>query len=142
MPMIKNKLSLEQLQQRVNTSAQVTRASLLGLIALLTAWMLWISPPVLANPITIWLVLTLPLIAFVPAIFGGRARPHIWLCFVILVYFCSGVIHAMSDKFMLLGLAKTLLTVVLFCSAMMYARWKSILQGMESPQSPTQPPPV
>ncbi|WP_421865501.1 DUF2069 domain-containing protein [Motiliproteus sp.] len=131
MPMIKNKLSIEQLQQRVHYSGLATRLSLLGLIGLLSAWMLWISPPALANPITIWLVLTLPLVGFVPAIFGGRARPHIWLCFMILVYFCSGVIHAMTDKFMLLGLAKTMLTVVLFCSAMMYARWKSILQGME-----------
>ena len=139
MAMIKNKLSIEQLELRVHYSALATRASLLGLIGLLSAWMFWIAPPALANPLVIWLVLTLPLIGFVPAIFGGRARPHIWLCFVILIYFCSGVMHAMSDKFMLLGLIKALLSVALFCSAMMYARWKSILGGLQQSDS-IQPP--
>ncbi len=128
MAMIKNKLSREQLTQRVFLSALATRAQLLGLILVFALWTFWINPPQGANPLVIWLVQSLLLLAFVPSIFKGNSRPHIWLCFVILLYFCMGAVYAFGGS--TLGLLMALLSCGLFCSAMLFARWNSLLIGV------------
>jgi uncharacterized membrane protein len=129
MAMIKNRLTAAQLTQRIRLSALASRSQLLGLIALFGLSTLWLSPPGEANPLVIWLVQTLPLLAFVPSILKSHPRPYIWLCFVILLYFCAGVIYAVDGS--PLGMMQTLLSAGLFCTAMMYARWKSLLNGVE-----------
>ncbi|MEH6649359.1 MAG: DUF2069 domain-containing protein [Motiliproteus sp.] len=129
MAMIKNKLSPEQLAQRIHFSALASRAQLLGLIALFALQTFWLQPPGDANPLVIWLVQSFLLIAFVPSIFKSHPRPYIWLCFVILFYFCFGVLSAVDGS--LYGFLLTLLSSGLFCTAMMYARWKSLLNGIE-----------
>lgn len=133
MAMIKNKLSAEQLAARVQISALATRAQLVALVVLFALWTFWWQPPGDANPLVIWLVQSLLLLAFMPSIFKGQPRPHIWLCFVILIYFCFGVVSAMGGN--PLGVLQTLLSTGLFTSAMMYGRWKSLLNGLNSPQA-------
>ena len=128
MAMIKNKLSSKQLSQRVRLSALVTRIQLVGLIAIFALWTFWIDPPEGANPLVIWLVQSALLLAFIPSVFRGHSRPHIWLCFVILLYFCFGAVYAFGGSH--LGILLTLLSSGLFCSSMLYARWKSILTGV------------
>ncbi|MFT6916551.1 MAG: putative membrane protein [Motiliproteus sp.] len=128
MAMIKNTLSSTQLTQRVRLSALATRVQLLGLILVFALWTFWISPPPGANPLVIWLVQTALLLAFVPSVFKGGSRPHIWLCFVILLYFCFGAVYAMGGS--TLGLLMALLSSGLFCTSMLYARWNSTLSGL------------
>lgn len=129
MAMIKNKLSPEQLARRIHLSALASRAQLLGLIALFALWTFWLQPPGDANPLVIWLVQSFLLLAFVPSLFKSHPRPYIWLCFVILFYFCFGILSAVDGS--LLGLLLTLLSSGLFCSSMLFARWKSLLNGIE-----------
>ena len=128
MAMIKNKLSAEQLTQRVKYSALATRAQLLGMIAVFALWTFWLQPPGEANPLVIWLVQSALLLAFVPSIFKGQPRPYIWLCFVILFYFCFGILSALGGS--LQGILVTFLSTGIFCSAMLYARWKSLLNSL------------
>lgn len=128
MAMIKNKLSTEQLTQRVQLSAIATRIQLVGLITVFGLWTFWLQPPGDANPLVIWLVQTALLLAFVPSIFKHQPRPFIWLCFVILFYFCGGIIYAVDGS--TLGMIQTLLSTGIFCSAMMFARWKSLLNTL------------
>lgn len=128
MAMIKNKLSRKQLTQRVFLSALATRMQLLGLILVFALWTFWINPPQGANPLVIWLVQSLLLLAFVPSILKGHSRPHIWLCFVILLYFCMGAVYAFGGS--TLGLLMALLSCGLFCTSMLYARWNSLLIGV------------
>tara|TARA_R110002094_G_scaffold218472_1_gene190057 strand:- start:2142 stop:2576 length:435 start_codon:yes stop_codon:yes gene_type:complete len=137
MAMIKNKLSPEQLQQRVSASGWATRVQLLGLILVFALWTFWINPPGEANPLVIWLVQSLLLLAFIPSIFSGRPRPHIWLCFVILLYFCMGAVYAYGGSS--LGILMTLLSSGIFCSAMLYARWKSLYNGLLQQQQSAEP---
>ena len=108
---------------RAQLMLQFTRVLLLALIISITAWTLWFPPTPFANPITIWLIQVLPLACFLPGIFKGKPRTSVWLCFVILIYFCSGVTTAMSPNYGLVGLTQCLLTMSLFASAMMYVRW-------------------
>jgi uncharacterized membrane protein len=133
--MIKNKLDAEQLSRRVRLGALTTRAQLLTLVALFALWTFWLQPPGAANPLVIWLVQSFLLLAFVPSVFQGKPRPHIWLCFVILVYFCIGVVSAVGGS--VLGILQTLLSAGLFTSAMLYARWKSLLNGLDSSTEPS-----
>ncbi|MCW8885015.1 MAG: DUF2069 domain-containing protein [Motiliproteus sp.] len=121
----------QSLADKARLMRQVTRLFLVALIAFLSLWTLWIAPPPTANPITIWLIQTVPLALFIPGIFTGNPRVHIWLCFMILVYFCGGVIYAMSPINGWLGLCQALLTAGLFAAAMMYVRWngKAIKAG-------------
>jgi uncharacterized membrane protein len=113
------------LEKRVRIAGALSRGSLLGLIALITLWLFWISPPVTANPISIWVFQVVPLLLFLPGVLRGNPRTHIWLCFVILVYFCGAVLTASVPQLRLYGLAQCLLTATLFTSAMFYGRWKS-----------------
>ncbi|MEH6473623.1 MAG: DUF2069 domain-containing protein [Halopseudomonas sp.] len=135
MAMIKNKLSVEQLSQRIFLSGLATRLQLFGLILTFALWTLWIAPPQGANPLVIWLVQSFLLLAFVPFIFKQQPRPFIWLCFVILFYFCAGVLNALQGSWS--GILQTLLSTGIFCSAMMYARWKSLLNGIHQQPAST-----
>ncbi|RTE66460.1 DUF2069 domain-containing protein [Amphritea opalescens] len=118
----------ETLVKKVAISRAVTLISYFGLILLLTAWHLIISPPENANPYSIWAFQTVPLLLFYPAIIKKHLRGHIWLCFFITVYFMHSVTIAMSaHSSAILGLAETLLVAALFIGAMMFARWQSQL---------------
>ena len=129
--MIKNRLSPEQLAQRARLSALATRTQLVALPLLFALWTLVLNPPEGANPWVIWLFQSVPLLAFVPSVFKGQSRPHIWLCFVVLIYFCGGVMYAAGGS--VLGWLQTLLCAGLFSSAMLYARWNSLLNNNQVP---------
>ncbi|MEH6627916.1 MAG: DUF2069 domain-containing protein [Motiliproteus sp.] len=115
-----------QLAQKANIMRQITRLLLLALITSISLWTLLLAPPPTANPITIWLIQVVPLALFLPGIFKGNPRVHIWLCFVITVYFCSGVIHSMSPLYPWMGISQSLFTAALFSTAMMYVRWNGL----------------
>ncbi|WP_207062030.1 DUF2069 domain-containing protein [Motiliproteus sp. SC1-56] len=115
----------DSLRLKVQISGWLSRGSLLGLIAVITLWLFWLSPPERANPFSIWIFQVLPLLLFLPGVLAGKPRVHAWLCFVILLYFCGAVLTATVPQLRLYGLLQCLLTSVLFTSAMLYARWKS-----------------
>lgn len=73
--------------------------------------------------ITIWLIRSLPLLAFMPWLLRRNHRAMIWLCFLLLLYFLVAVPNAMSPIGVWINHVEAWLVVVLFVSSMMYSRW-------------------
>jgi len=93
-----------------------------------------------ARPYRLWAFQSVPLLLFYPAILKEQLRGHIWLCFLITVYFMHSVTIAMSaHSSAVLALAETLLVTTLFIAAMMFARWQSQLNKLRNstPQNST-----
>jgi uncharacterized membrane protein len=115
------------LQAKTRRSRIVVLLSFFALLLLFTLWYLWLSPAQGDNPWVIWLVHVLPLAAFTPTLIAGKPRGHVWLCFVLLVYFLEAVIAALVPPTRWLGGIDCALLVTLFSAAMLYARWRSQL---------------
>lgn len=72
-----------------------------GMYCILLAWQwAWhaLFPAPLGNT-SFWLALvaSLPLLALLPGVWSGRARPRIWAAFLVLPYFLVGVMEAWSN---------------------------------------------
>lgn len=116
--------SLEWLQPRLKLSRVATLVSFVALTALLLAWNLFIAdiPGELR-----WVIASLqliPMLLLAPGLILGNARAHAWTCFVVNLYFIQGVLAAFDPSKTLFGWAETLLSVSLFCSALLYTRWR------------------
>lgn len=116
--------SLEWLQPRLKFSRVATLVSFFALTALLLAWNLFIAeiPGELR-----WVIASLqliPMLLLAPGLILGNARAHAWTCFVVNLYFIQGVLAAFDPSKALFGWAETLLSVSLFCSALLYTRWR------------------
>jgi len=116
--------ALEWLQPRLKLSRVATLVSFFALTALLLAWNLFIAeiPGELR-----WVIASLqliPMLLLAPGLILGNARAHAWACFVVNLYFIQGVLAAFDPSKALFGWAETLLSVSLFCSALLYTRWR------------------
>jgi uncharacterized membrane protein len=69
------------------------------------------------------LIKIVPLILFSPGLLRGAYKTCLWLCFVLLIYFTVNVTHLFMPDPDWLDFAETVLLVLLFITAMMYARW-------------------
>lgn len=111
----------------------LTRAHFGLLLAVLTAWHLWLWPvsPLTSHRLIILGLHILPLLAFLPGLWRQKPRVHIWLCYFLLLYFCQGVINAFALPHIvgMLGLLEALLTAGLFTSAMYAARHLKTMQA-------------
>ncbi len=76
-------------------------------------------------PWPVWLWRLLPLLLFVPGLYADRLRSYIWLCFVTLLYFLVAVLRLFSQPTDLVNSVGLVAVVTLFCSAMMYVRWRA-----------------
>ncbi len=76
-------------------------------------------------PWIIWLVKLLPLLIFLPGMVRDRLRTYLWLCFVSLGYFVVLVERIFAQPGSALVICGLTAVVVLFCSAMMYVRWRA-----------------
>lgn len=115
--------TLSPLERKARLFYQLTLFSLIGLELLFIGWFLIINPP--QHPFTIFAIHAVPLLLFLPGLLKKNPRTFVWICFVILLYFCQGVMNAFALPLMqgYLGLTETLLTVSLFCCSMMAARY-------------------
>ena len=66
-----------------------------------------------------------PALLFVPFIKPAYPKRYAWLCFVILVYFCGGVLDAFTwpSRESLFGFANMTVTTWIFVASMMATRW-------------------
>jgi len=77
------------------------------------------------SSVTVILVVKLlPLLIVLPGMLKDKLRPYIWLCFIVLFYFTQSVVETFLSKGGGLDLIITILTVVLFISAMMHVKWE------------------
>lgn len=120
-------------------SRRARRVMWLGYAALLIA--LTLSTVVVpscnrsSNPV-VWVLLCLPLLAFLPVLLKGNVRACAWFCFVLLFYFLAAVPVAFACT----GLVTVLEVVtvsVLFVATMLYIRWQSRYLRQSNP-TPTQ----
>lgn len=103
----------------LNLAASV---SLIALIVLCLAWELWLAP---LRPGGSMLALkALPLLLPLFGILRGRRYTYQWAAMMILPYFSEGVVRSATDSDAMQALAalETLLTLVFFVSAVLYAR--------------------
>jgi uncharacterized membrane protein len=115
---------LSVLKSRVKYSRVIAALCYFLLLISVTAWYLFIHPVDTANPWVIWLLHFLPLAAFIKVIQKANPRGHAWLCFLLILYFNEAVLAAttvVATRWY--GLFNTIVIVVLFISAMMFARW-------------------
>ncbi|MDP5063930.1 MAG: DUF2069 domain-containing protein [Haliea sp.] len=75
-------------------------------------------------PLIIWLGILLPLALFVHGMLHDRMRSFIWLCLVSLPYFVVMVERLFATPQALLPWVGMVAVVALYCSAMLYVRWR------------------
>lgn len=76
-------------------------------------------------PTIIWFGKLFPLLLFVPGMLRDRLRSFIWLCFMSLMYFVAQVERVFAQPGDLAAITGLSAVVILFCSAMMYVRWRA-----------------
>ncbi|MEK1904168.1 MAG: DUF2069 domain-containing protein [Pseudomonas sp.] len=116
--------ALDWLQPRLKLSHALSLFSFLALAALLLGWNLLFAD---LHGARTWVVLAIqlvPLLLLAPGLALGHARTHAWACFVVNIYFIQGILAAIDPARMLFGVLETLLSLSLFCSALLYTRWR------------------
>ncbi|WP_349616257.1 DUF2069 domain-containing protein [Azotobacter salinestris] len=116
--------SLEWLTPRLKLSRTLTLACFLGLTGLLAVWNLGFADLHGARPWVVIGIQLLPLALLTPGLLLGSARAHAWTCFVVSLYFIQGVTAAIDPARQLYGWLEALLSLALFCTALLYTRWR------------------
>ena len=78
------------------------------------------------QPPFIFLLVLFPLAMFAPGIWVDNLRTLIWMGFVLLLYFAGAVFGVTKPEPSVLDFAELILTVVLFCCAMLYTRCRQV----------------
>ncbi len=98
---------------------------LFGLIFLILAWNVWISPPT-ELPRSLVLLLQLPLLLLpMRGMLHGQPYTFAWATFVALLYFIIGVDNAAIDGRELYGGLEILFSILMFMGSMIYTRLES-----------------
>ncbi|WP_068828617.1 DUF2069 domain-containing protein [Pseudomonas sp. BMS12] len=116
--------SLDWLAPRLKLSRALSLFSFLALLLLLLVWNLLFAD---LHGARTWVVLSiqlLPLLLLAPGLLLGHARAHAWACFVVNIYFIQGVLAAIDPARALFGALEAVISLGLFCSALMYTRWR------------------
>ena len=109
-------------QRHLDFLSFVASASLMALIALTLAWEIWLAP---LRPGGSMLALkALPLLLPLFGILRGRRYTYQWAAMMILLYLTEGVVRGITDggATQLLAGLETILALVFFTSAVLYAR--------------------
>ena len=73
--------------------------------------------------VVVWLILSLPLLIFVPGVRRGSVNSFAWLSFVSLLYFAQSVTSLFLPWWRWLDVVHLILTVTLFIGAMLSVRY-------------------
>ena len=114
------------LQPRLALSRAISLGSFVGLVLLILIRDLIYADAHGAASWVPWLVLAFAAAAAGggPGLLMGSARGHAWACYVVNLYFILGVLAAFDPTQRLFGWAEVLLSVTLFCAALLYTRWR------------------
>lgn len=115
---------LSWLEPRLRISRLLTLIALAALAILLVIWNAYFADLHGARTWLITSIELLPLALITPGVLLGTARGHAWACFVVNLYFIKGVLASIDPNRAWLGYTETALSVLLFCSALMYTRWR------------------
>ena len=116
--------SLEWLQPRVQASRIISLVLFIAFALLIAVWNLGFADLHGARTWVVMCIQLLPLLLLAPGMFLGHARGHAWTCFVINLYFIQGILAAIDPSRAVFGVLETIISFSLFCSALLYTRWK------------------
>lgn len=116
--------SLEWLRPRMKLSRALSLFSFLSLLVLLLVWNLAFADLHGARIGVVLAIQLLPLALLAPGLLLGNARAHAWACFVVNLYFIQGVLAAIDPQRALFGALEAVISFILFCSALLYTRWR------------------
>ena len=115
---------LAWLQPRLRVSRFISLLSIFALALLLVIWNLLYAD---LHGARTWVIMSIelaPLLLLAPGLLLGYARAYAWTCFVVNLYFIKGVLAAFDPARSGLGWTEVVLSVSLFCAALMYTRWR------------------
>ena len=112
------------LEPRLRLSRAISLFSFCALAVLLVVWNLAFADLHGARTEVIMAIELAPLLLLAPGLLLGNARAHAWACFVVNIYFIQGVLAAIDPARALFGALETVISLGLFCSALLYVRWK------------------
>ncbi|MDP3844935.1 MAG: DUF2069 domain-containing protein [Pseudomonas sp.] len=115
---------LSWLQPRLRISRAISLFSFFALALLILLWNLFFADLNGARPWGILLFALTPLALLTPGMLAGHPRASAWLCFVVNGYFIAGVLAVTGAKTTFFDWALLCLSLALFCSALMYTRWR------------------
>lgn len=113
-------------------AALMNRAILARNISLVTYWLLLVTLiattfvgdlPEEASKLTILAIKLVPLLILLPGLLKHRTRSHVWLCFIILLYFTSASTQLVITNWAILPVVMSVMSVVIFFCSMMYVNW-------------------
>jgi len=120
----------EALTKKAEFCRTLTLALMGMLIVLFILWRTFIIP--VEHFVTILAIHIIPLALFIPGMRARKPKVFIWFCFVILLYFCQGVMSsfALPSILGIVGLLETILAIGVFCAAMMAGRYYARLENI------------
>jgi uncharacterized membrane protein len=102
---------------------RLASASLVALIALLMAWVIWLAPPPASLVAPLLLLLVGPLALALRGVLHARRYTLAWTTLLILFYFVHGVAYAAGTGVSRwLGAAEIVLALIYFASAASFMR--------------------
>ncbi|CAI8959526.1 DUF2069 domain-containing protein [Pseudomonas sp. IT-P260] len=116
--------SVEWLEPRVKAMRVVSLLCFFGLAGLLAVYYMVFADLHGARPWVILLVELIPWLILAPGMLMGNARAHSWMCFVVNLYFIKGALAAYDPNRQLFGVLEMAASLALFCSALLYVRWR------------------
>ena len=116
--------SIEWLAPRVKLMRVLSLVSFFGLVGLLCVYYLGFANLHGARPWVILLIELVPLMFLVPGMLMGSARGHSFTCSVVNLYLIKGALAAFDPNRQVFGLLEIAASVAVFCSAMLYVRWR------------------
>jgi uncharacterized membrane protein len=115
---------LNWLQPRLRITRAINLFCFFALALLILLWNLFFADLNGARPWGILLFALTPLALLTPGMISGQPRATAWLCFVVNLYFIAGVLAVMGVKTTFFDWALLCLSTTLFCSALLYTRWR------------------
>ncbi len=106
------------LQKKLRAGRLVTLGCYSGLLVMFALLNLFRD----TGSIKLWLVQSVPLLIFIPALRHETHRSYSWLCFVALMYFVA-IIPLLMGRWWWSDWLITLLVTLLFIASMMTSRW-------------------
>lgn len=115
---------IQWLEPRVRIARVLSLLCFFGLVGLLCVYYLLIADLHGARPWVILLIELVPLLILAPCMISGSPRGHSWMCFVVNLYFIKGALAAYDPNRQVFGLLEMTASVAVFCSALLYVRWR------------------
>ncbi|MBI2379948.1 MAG: DUF2069 domain-containing protein [Gammaproteobacteria bacterium] len=120
------------MRHKTYLSQRLSRSSYFGLLILVAASQFWPAPPQTSGQ-WVWLLLSVaPLLAFVQGLRRQEPRSLMLLALISLLYFCHAVVTLMGKSGNQdAAFVELVLSLALFFSGTLYARWRSEELKME-----------